>query len=65
MIVRNVDDRSFILRSFRQTKKIKQVELLENHRKVDWEMTEEGLQVRDIVRPAKAFPVYVLKVVLD
>lgn len=65
VIVRNVDDCSFILRSFRQTKGIKQVELLENHRKVDWEMTEEGLQVRDIVRPAKAFPVYVLKVVLD
>lgn len=65
VIVRHVDDCSFILRSFRQTKGIKRVELLENHRKVDWEMTEEGLQIRDIVRPAKAFPVYVLKVVLD
>lgn len=61
-IVRNVQEHDFVLRSFKNAGQIRKVTLLENHRQVEWKLTEEGLQIRQLVRPAKSFPVYVLKV---
>lgn len=62
VIVRNVKEHDFVLRSFKEVGQIEKVTLLENHRQVEWKMTNEGLQIQRLVRPAKSFPVYVLKV---
>ena len=64
IIVRHVTKASYTLRSFSSEKdKIRKVTLLENHKKVDWELDDDGLKIRNIHRSAKdSFPVYVLKV---
>lgn len=64
-IVRNVPENSFVLRSFQGVEGIKRVTLLENHQKVNWKITGEGLQILNIDRPEEAFPVYVLKIQLQ
>lgn len=64
IIVRHVTKASYTLRSFSSEKdKIRKVTLLENHKKVDWELDDDGLKISNIHRSTKdSFPVYVLKV---
>lgn len=64
VILRHVADTSYTLRSFSPEKdKIRKVSFLENHKKVDWELVDDGLRISNIHRSTKdSFPVYVLKV---
>ncbi len=64
IIVRHITTASYTLHSFSSgVDKIRKVTLLENHKKVDWELDDDGLKISNIHRSAKdSFPVYVLKV---
>lgn len=63
-ILRHVTDASYTLHSFSPaTDRIKRVTLLENGRKVDWTLTDEGLRIGRLHRSSKhTLPVYVLKI---
>lgn len=66
-IVRNVPSENYVLSSFSpDTDKVKNVTLLENGEKVDWELNEKGLNIKGTGRGRKNdVPIYVLKIELD
>ena len=65
-IVRNVEQDSYILKSFsHRTDSVKQVSLLENGEKTDWRLTENGLEITGVNRNRQTEgAIYVLKIEL-